>query len=468
MTPAVFARSALRRDDDGVLWRSLDDAAPLSAVFADGTRVALTYPDHREIRGWPAFKLLAATSAEPGQQPPSRAAEQIMRALGGSVDAISVGPSGLMAALWTKEGYPPWYRVVIWSGSRQATTPERVRIWGHPRWSLSGELAVTAFCGIRRGIILVSPRDGATQWWSRPASASYRLLALGPGASDAIAIRADADGSAWLVQARPGGADRELGKLRAADKARPQIVRWNHDGVALEGLLALPPGPGPHPLLVFLHGGPVAGLACGEHPDMSEWVSAGFAVFTPDFRSSGVTGRRRMRQAFYRRGLPNADPEAGEVLAGVDSLTSRGIADPGALILFGHSYGGYLAGRIVARDGRFRAAVCCEGVADLRLLDPMSKQMHASWLGGDETGQPHRWADASPVTRAQRVRTPTLLIYAAGGNLTGQGQAWHDALTAAGVDNKLITVPGADHLFSSGPAQRELRQAVFGWLERHR
>jgi dipeptidyl aminopeptidase/acylaminoacyl peptidase len=36
------------------------------------------------------------------------------------------------------------------------------------------------------------------------------------------------------------------------------------------------------------------------------------------------------------------------------------------------------------------------------------------------------------------------------------------------VDNKLITIPGADHLFSSGPAQRELHQAVIDWFERHR
>lgn len=48
-------------------------------------------------------------------------------------------------------------------------------------------------------------------------------------------------------------------------------------------LLALPratgPGPaaGPHPLLVFLHGGPVGALACGEHPDPS--AAAGRLVY---------------------------------------------------------------------------------------------------------------------------------------------------------------------------------------------
>ena len=88
-----------------------------------------------------------------------------------------------------------------------------------------------------------------------------------------------------------------------------------------------------------------------------------------------------MRQACRDRGLPGPgpgpDPEIGDVLAGVDLLTSGGVADPRALILLGHSYGGYLAARIIARDHRFRVAVCCEAVADLRLLDPVSQRMQA-------------------------------------------------------------------------------------------
>ena len=127
-----------------------------------------------------------------------------------------------------------------------------------------------------------------------------------------------------------------------------------------------------------------------------------------------------MWRAFGRGGLPGQDPEIGDVLTGVDLLTARGLANPGALILFGHSYGGYLAGRIIAGDHRFRVAVCCEAVADLRLLDPVSQRMQARWLGGDARRVPGRWDAASP-SRARHVRTPTLLIYAAAGPLAAQG-----------------------------------------------
>ena len=451
-----------------VLWRSLRGCAPLSAVLTGGARAELSYPDRREIRAWPSFELLSTAPAVPTEPLRAELASQITRALGGSVGAISAGPSGLIAALWSQESYPPWYRVVIWRRSCRAMTPEPVRIWGDPCWSPTGELAVTAFDGIRRGIVLVDPRDGATRWWSRPSSASYRLLALGPGGEDAVAIRSDTDGAAWLVRALPDGADQALQLLRPADEITVSVIRWTHDGITFEGLLALPPGPGPHPTLVFLHGGPVAGLACGEHPDLSAWASSGLAVFMPEFRSSGIGGPRPMRQAFGRGELPADDPEAGDVLTGVDLLTARGLADPGALILFGHSYGGYLAGRIIIRDHRFRAAVCCEAVADLRLLDPVSSLMQADWLGGDAEHRPRRWEAASPAENARRIRTPVLLIYAQSGNLVAQGRAWHSALTAAGVESELVTVPGADHVFSSAPAQWRLRRAVADWLERHR
>jgi acetyl esterase/lipase len=111
--------------------------------------------------------------------------------------------------------------------------------------------------------------------------------------------------------------------------------------------------------------------------------------------------------------------------------------------------------------------VCCEAVADLRLLDPVSRLMQADWLGGDAEHMPRRWEAASPA-EMPAVSAPVLLIYAESGNLVAQGQAWHRALTAAGVENDLVGVPGADHAFSSAPARRRLRQAVADWLERHR
>ena len=217
------------------------------------------------------------------------------------------------------------------------------------------------------------------------------------------------------------------------------MVTWSNDGITLEGLLAAAADAGPQRLLVLLHGGPVGGLVCGEHPDPSAWVSAGFAVFMPDFRASGIAGQHLMTEAFRRPWLPAADPEAGDVLAGVDMLIANGAADGHALFLLGHSYGGYLAGRILARDHRFAAAACCDAVADLRLLDSASRKMQAAWLGSDPGRSPGRWASASPIEYARDIRTPLLLIYSASSGSVVQGP---------GLAGRTVCGPGraqADH-----------------------
>lgn len=143
---------------------------------------------------------------------------------------------------------------------------------GHPVLVGVWRTGCYRFAGIRRGIVTIDPGDGRTRWWSRPASSSYRLLALAPGGQDALAVRSDHDGSAWLVRAVHGGADHRLQILRPADKVPVSVVTWSNDGITLEGLLAAAAGAGPQRLLVLLHGGPVGGLVCGEHPDPSAWV----------------------------------------------------------------------------------------------------------------------------------------------------------------------------------------------------
>jgi acetyl esterase/lipase len=116
---------------------------------------------------------------------------------------------------------------------------------------------------------------------------------------------------------------------------------------------------------------------------------------------------------------------------------------------------------------------------DASTPDPLTKPLNtltgapvsvfsASGQSANAGRVPERWDAASPVAGARAVRTPVLLVYAGSGTLAGQGQAWHRALTAAGVPAKLIMVPGADHVFSSVPAQQRLHGAVTGWAERHR
>lgn len=99
-----------------MLWRSLGHVTPVSASLPDGGHVELIYPHRQEIRTWPSFELLDTAPAEragpsASESPESKSAvgapaegdlaAGMAAMLGGSVSAVSAGPSGRVAALWT-------------------------------------------------------------------------------------------------------------------------------------------------------------------------------------------------------------------------------------------------------------------------------------------------------------------------------------------------------------------------------
>jgi acetyl esterase/lipase len=95
--------------------------------------------------------------------------------------------------------------------------------------------------------------------------------------------------------------------------------------------LALPPGPGPHPVLVMIHGG---AFQMGDKSDLAVWpefAEAGIAVARPNYRLSG------------------SHPwpaQAEDGLATIVHLQRNGAAlglDPSRIVLLGHSAGAFLA-----------------------------------------------------------------------------------------------------------------------------
>ncbi|MGI8807741.1 MAG: alpha/beta hydrolase family protein, partial [Acidimicrobiales bacterium] len=140
-------------------------------------------------------------------------------------------------------------------------------------------------------------------------------------------------------------------------------------------------------------------LAIGGLDRAGGWVDPRRATFIPEFPASSIAGEAAMLAAFEARELPGDDDEVDAVLDGIDTLVEAGLADERRLLLIGHSYGAYLVNRALTRTSRFRAAVCWEGVADLRLLDGESLANQAAWRGGAPTEVPERWSAASPIDR---------------------------------------------------------------------
>jgi dipeptidyl aminopeptidase/acylaminoacyl peptidase len=500
--PVVATRSAAGRGDAGPagvsarpfdappterssLWRLPPDGEPPGWLYdaPPGTRIwALhdlggevlveLYP-YGEPRRPPAAPRLVVV-ADDGRT------RDLAPELPGACCDATVAPDGRVAFLHgdfphSELVFPTWFALLEGRPGRWRTLLPAERRWARPAWTADGGcLVLTAWRGIRRGIVTVDPITGRWQWRALEAAASYRSPAVSRTGDEVVAIRQPLDGRPEVVAV--GGRRRRvlqpLGE-RTGTCRHWRVHRWRGPDGDLEGVLATPAtGGAPWPLVVDLHAGPQGGPAAGDpdHLDhLGAWCEHGFAAFAPDFRGSGILGLQAMLAALRGDGLPDDDREAQDVLGGVESLVTAGLADPERLFLFGHSYGAYLVNRIVTVDHRFAAAVCWEGVADLRLLDVLQGGSAAqrAWRGGAPWEVPERWAAASPATRADRIRTPLLLVYGEHGMGPTHGVAWFTELRDRGAPCELVRYEGEGHLFSRPANKADMLARAAAWFRRH-
>ena len=175
------------------------------------------------------------------------------------------------------------------------------------------------------------------------------------------------------------------------------------DGTDLRAWLHVPDGPGPHPLLVFVHGGPWGSWNAWTYRwNPGPFVDAGYAVLQPDPAISTGYGQEFIeRGQFELGGAPFTD-----VMALVYAAGEREDVDGQRAALAGGSYGGYMANWVAGHTGsRFRCIVT-----------------HASlWntVSMGRTTDNNGWADAmvnqhaeySPHLYASQIEVPMLVIH---------------------------------------------------------
>jgi dipeptidyl aminopeptidase/acylaminoacyl peptidase len=185
----------------------------------------------------------------------------------------------------------------------------------------------------------------------------------------------------------------------------------NPDGEQVHGFLAAPPGTGPHPTVMLVHGGPHHHDADGWDPEVQAFVDHGYAVALVNYRGSTGYGKR-WQDAL--EGDPGR-PEIEDVAAGRDDLVARGLADPEQVVISGASWGGYVTLQAIgtAPDG-WRAAMAVVPVADyLSAYADESEALQAfdrSMFGGGPDERPELYVERSPITHVDKVKTPVLLM----------------------------------------------------------
>lgn len=256
--------------------------------------------------------------------------------------------------------------------------------------------------------------------------------------------------------------------LRAAGVAPARdLVVTSRDGYPVHGWVLTPSGPGPHPVLLMIHGGPFAQYTVGLLDEAQILVDAGYAVVMCNPRGSAGYGQEHGRSVRQRFGTID-ESDVLDFLTG--ALTDDSALDAARLGIMGGSYGGFLTAWIIARDHRFAASIVERGFLDPEAF--MGTSDIGDFFGQEYVGtDPERMRAQSPQAVVAHVRTPTLVIHSSEDLRCPQAQSerYYAALKRGGVTAELIIFPGENHeLTRSGTPRHRLQRftIVLEWWAR--
>ncbi|GAA3236332.1 alpha/beta hydrolase family protein [Actinocorallia longicatena] len=243
---------------------------------------------------------------------------------------------------------------------------------------------------------------------ARPAAAVLILEAATRPAEIAVIDLKTGD-LRYLTDSRPPG-------LLKIAPVEPQVVNYpSENGRRIDALLYRPPGDGPFPVAMMVHGGPHG----QERPDYTRsglyqfLTTRRIALFSPQMSGSSSYGTSFQRSIY--RDWGGIDLE--DFAAALCYLQSTDWADPRRVAVAGGSYGGFAALSCLSRlDHPWAAGVSLYGPANLVTF---ARNCPPTWRSFVDTvlGNPDRDADflreRSPITYADQITSPLFVIQGA-------------------------------------------------------
>jgi dipeptidyl aminopeptidase/acylaminoacyl peptidase len=331
------------------------------------------------------------------------------------------------------------------------------------------------------GCVLVGvQREGAVELLRVPLGAGppetlvdgpFTVRGFAAGGGVVVAVVAHDRSAGELIAITPGrrrlltAFGRRLGETGRVHRMRERTATAP-DGYPVHGWVTTPPGAGPHPVLLTIHGGPFAQYGWSFFDETQAYVSAGYAVVQCNPRGSSGYGAQHGRVLRGAWGGPDVD----DVLAFLDAALEDPTLDAARVGVMGGSYGGYLTALLIGRTHRFAAAI-----VERAFTDPVSfvGSADVGWYLPDQYlgSDPERVAAQSALAHAAAITTPTMVIHSEEDWRTPleQGARLYVELKRRGVPTELLLFPGEGHELSrSGrPRHRVARlEHVLRWWAR--
>ena len=261
-----------------------------------------------------------------------------------------------------------------------------------------------------------------------------------------------------LMRTEVVGRDLRLGKVLARTSAYTRYaVTYRADALTITGIMNVPKGTGPFPVVVLLHGHideDVYVTGQGYRREQDALARNGYVAFRVDYRNHAGSSKDPENDVDLRLGY------AKDAIAAVESVKASNLAflDAERIGLIGRSMGGGVAfNTLVARPGLVDAAVTWASVSTdavdnyerwIRFADGRRQLVAAiDNKHGSPEANPRFWEGVSSRTYVDRITTPVMMHQGVVDDTcpVAWARATRDALEQAGADLTYYEYAGENH-----------------------
>lgn len=222
------------------------------------------------------------------------------------------------------------------------------------------------------------------------------------------------------------------------EKLNVSRIIYKSDGLALEGLIMRPDGPGKFPAVVFIHGH--GGSAWQSILTGYFLTRAGFAVFLPSMMGYGLSAG----DSDF-----NGPKTIKGVLDGIKIFFEKPFVDQERLGIWGVSRGATVAALITTKEPElFKAAVFQAGAYEMkRSYDTKIIKGIKENIEKQAGTTPEAFRERSPIYDMERVACPILIIHGLKDEniMVEQAEMLDEKLTELGKVHKTVILPESDH-----------------------
>jgi dipeptidyl aminopeptidase/acylaminoacyl peptidase len=254
-------------------------------------------------------------------------------------------------------------------------------------------------------------------------------------------------------------------KKEYQNKVPQEVIIRGKDDTSLYACLQTPPGDGPFPAVIFIHGG------YGDNQEYTrallEWnvakllLQEGCVVLSTD----------------YRHDLKGRDID--DVMDAFEYVSNLPYVEGDKIAYFGDSHGSYLAMMAATRTKPF-VIIHGWGVTDMAewfeyiknspipIYQRIAEDLRKS-LGGEPQDVPEVYRQVSPIAQVGRINCPVLILHGEDDEDVPVAHAYKlaEALKGAGNEYELRVFKNEGHGLRSPEARQTMEQTVLEFIKRH-